>query len=103
MANLITFGDVNRSLSEMLAALDIRYPLPEGAGHRAPDFDLPDGSRLYQHLHAARPVLLGLSSRRNLSALPGDGPAMLVRPDGHVAWSAEMGDLALEAALDRWC
>ena len=103
MANLVTFGDVNRSLSEMLAALDIRYPAPAGAGHRAPDFDLPDGTRLYQHLHAARPVLLGLPSRRGLAALPGHGPAMLIRPDGHVAWVSDNGEAALEAALDRWC
>jgi 2-polyprenyl-6-methoxyphenol hydroxylase-like FAD-dependent oxidoreductase len=103
MAHLVTFGDVNRSLSEMVAGLDIRYPLPAGAGHRVPDLDLPDGTRLYQHLHAARPVLLGLPSRRGLSTLPWSGPAMLIRPDGHVAWVSEMGEAALEAALDRWC
>ena len=103
MANLVTFGDVNRSLSEMVAALDIRYPLPAGAGHRAPDLDLPDGTRLYQHLHAARPVLVGLPSRRGLAALPGEGPAILIRPDGHVAWVSDNGEAALEAALDRWC
>jgi len=103
MAGLVTFGDVNRSLSEMVAGLDIRYPLPAGAGHRVPDVDLPDGTRLYQHLHAARPVLLGDAPRGDLSALPWDGPATLIRPDGHVAWVSEMGDAALEAALDRWC
>ena len=103
MADLVTFGDVNRSLSEMVAGLDIRYPLPAGAGHRAPDLDLPDGTRLYQHLHAGRPVFLGVLDHPGVVTLAWDGPALLVRPDGHVAWTDAMGAVALRAALDRWC
>ncbi|MFD0889765.1 FAD-dependent monooxygenase, partial [Streptosporangium algeriense] len=65
---LIGVEQVNRLLSSMITALDIRYPLGEGhplLGRRVPDLDLltPDGPvRLYGLLHAARPVLLDLAS-----------------------------------------
>jgi len=109
LTELCAFGDVNRSLSEMVAGLDIRYSgagLGAGAGHHVPDLDLPDGTRLYQHFHRGRPVLLGSPSPAHRSAdrvdtVAWDGPAMLVRPDGHVAWTEGAGSLA--AALDRWC
>jgi len=32
-----------------------------------------------------------------------DGPAMLIRPDGHVAWVEASGEQAFEEALNRWC
>ncbi|MFF5295193.1 FAD-dependent monooxygenase [Paractinoplanes globisporus] len=103
LTGLTAFGDVNRSLSEMVAALDIRYPLPEGAGHRAPDFDLPDGTRLYEHLRDPRPVYLGAGSSDGVRAVAWEGPAMLIRPDGHVAWVEAMGERALQEAINRWC
>ena len=74
LTGLTTFGDVNRSLAEMIAALDIRYPLPGGAGHHVPDLDLPDGTRLYAHLHDARPVLLGRREAPRVKAIVRDGP-----------------------------
>jgi 2-polyprenyl-6-methoxyphenol hydroxylase-like FAD-dependent oxidoreductase len=98
LTDLTAFGDVNRSLSEMIAALDIRYPLPEGAGHHVPDLDLPDGTRLYSHLHAARPIMIGPTEK-----IHHPGPAMLIRPDGHVAWVEAMGPDALREARARWC
>ncbi|MEV6843934.1 FAD-dependent monooxygenase [Actinoplanes sp. NPDC051411] len=39
--SLIALPDANRSLAEMVSALDVRYPLGEGAGHRAPDRGRP--------------------------------------------------------------
>ena len=102
--SLIRLPEVNRTLAGMVSALDVRYPLGEGAGQRAPDRVLPDGSRLFDHLHDARPILLRPSSSA-VVAPPGvavvdtDGPALLVRPDGHVAWSEAMG----AEALNRWC
>jgi 3-(3-hydroxy-phenyl)propionate hydroxylase len=144
--SLIALPDVNRSLAEMVTALDIRYPLGEGAGHRAADRLLPDGSHLFDHLRSGCPVLLAPSDRpggqrpenvtpdrlarptrfgggggggaaapvsrstsRPLSTPPyvrvkaTDGPAMLIRPDGHVAWVEAMGEAARADALIRWC
>jgi 2-polyprenyl-6-methoxyphenol hydroxylase-like FAD-dependent oxidoreductase len=92
-----TFGDligidaVNRRLGMMLTGLDIRYDLGDGPqllGERAPDLDLPDGTRLYERLRDGRWLLL-------------DEPGvqrMLIRPDGHVAWVGAMGDEALVTA-----
>ena len=96
----------------MITALDVRYPAPEGAGHRAPDLPLADGTTLYAHLRVPRAILLrragpgpgGPDLRgRKLETLDRDGPAVLVRPDGHVAWVEEAGELALQQALNRWC
>jgi hypothetical protein len=60
--------------------------------------------RLYDHLHDARPILLRPASSE-VVAPPGvavvgtDGPALLVRPDGHGAWAEAMG----AEALNCWC
>ena len=120
----------------MITGLDIRYPIDGDhplAGRRVPDADLKtaDGTtRVYELLHAARPVLLDLrgtssrggrrgldrsrrrrrgAQRGRLLARPGLGeipapPALLVRPDGHVAWAAaDTPDIsALRGALTTW-
>ena len=96
-------------------------------GRRMPDLDLttPDGEvRVYTLLHAARPVLLDLEGRLDLgpwadrvrhveAAYDGtwelpvigvvDAPtAVLIRPDGHVAWVGDGSDEGLTKALTRW-
>ena len=96
-------------------------------GRRTPDLDLatPDGEvRVYTLLHAARPVLLDLEGRLDLGPwadrvihveaaydrtweLPVvglvDAPtAVLIRPDGHVAWVGDGSDDRLTEALTRW-
>jgi len=100
-------------------------------GRRMPDLDLAtsDGrTRVFALLHDARPVLLDLGNRgggpdlspwgeriRSVGAacdsrweLPVVGevpapPAVLIRPDGHVAWAGDITDPALPDALDTWC
>jgi 3-(3-hydroxy-phenyl)propionate hydroxylase len=94
-----------------------------------PDLDLatPDGpTRVFALLHDARPVLLDLTGSGELARVPRaqgvrtvqgrhDGtwelpvvgevegpPAVLIRPDGHVAWAGELEDPDLPAALERW-
>ncbi|WP_406293675.1 FAD-dependent monooxygenase [Embleya sp. NBC_00888] len=110
-----------------------KHPL---AGRRVPDADLktPDGAtRVHELLHAARPVLLDLRGGAEPAAtaegwadrvdlveaqsedehwpVPGGGEtpapaALLIRPDGHVAWVAATGDTpdipALRSALATW-
>jgi hypothetical protein len=97
-------------------------------GRRMPDLDLhtADGpARVYALLHDARPVLLNLGEPGGLDGvrtdrirvvdakcignwvLPviGDVPeptAVLIRPDGHVAWVGEHSDAGLDAAVKRW-
>jgi len=91
MAALIALPDANRHLAGMITALDL--------GHRAPDVPLPD----------ARPVLLGDAAVHAAAAgwadridrRPGD-TAMLVRPDGYVAWAGDDPEQA-PAAVARWC
>lgn len=117
-------------VAALIHGLDVAYAAPEGAhplvGRRMPDLDLVvDGGivRMYSLLHHARPVLVDLGAGAQLGAwggrvdrvgaaysgawrLPVLGEvaaptAVLVRPDGHVAWVGD-GVEPLEAALTRW-
>ena len=119
-------------MAALLAGADIRYPLATPDDHPltgtfAPDLTLhtDDGTTsVAELLHTARPVLLDLAERSELreSARPWqhridirtakteDRPAdaLLIRPDGHVAWAATIDESAgaaaegLAAALSRW-
>jgi 2-polyprenyl-6-methoxyphenol hydroxylase-like FAD-dependent oxidoreductase len=101
-----------------------RYDLGHGhelVGRSAPDLPLADGSRLADQLHDGRGLLLDLASDPELRALaqgwadrvhlvtdgcPGrpELSALLVRPDGYVAWAADKGagPDGLQAALTTW-
>jgi 3-(3-hydroxy-phenyl)propionate hydroxylase len=102
------------------------------AGLRMPDLDLEtaDGAtRVFTLLHAARPLLLNFGAPQDLQVrdlaswehrvrvvqaehhgpweLPVLGeidapPAVVVRPDGHVAWAGHPGDPALGGVIGRW-
>ncbi|MFY4721293.1 FAD-dependent monooxygenase [Streptomyces sp. LaBMicrA B280] len=105
-----------------------RYDLPGGhplTGASAPDLPLSDGTRLNEHLHTGRPLLLDLTDSPELRTLTAPYAdrltvltaacptrpalrAILVRPDGFVAWAADTGgekgpdEDELGAALERW-
>jgi len=101
-----------------------RYDLGHGhelAGRSAPDLLLADGTRLADHLHDGRGLLLDLAGDPELRALAqgwagrvllltaacGEGPelsALLVRPDGYVAWASDQGVglNGLQTALTTW-
>jgi len=132
LSDLLLLDEPRRRLAGMLSGLDIRYDLGDGhplLGRRMPDLDLEtdDGPvRVFTLLHAARPVLLSLGAPGALDAGPWgdrvrvldarhDGPwdlpvlgpvtapaAVLIRPDGHVAWLGEGGDAGLAGALAAW-
>ncbi|OBJ10592.1 FAD-dependent monooxygenase [Mycobacterium sp. 1465703.0] len=111
-------------VAHLLAGSDVRYDVGDNhrlAGRFLPDLTLADGRRVAELLHHARPVLLDLSGGHAVaaaqdwqgriealvSAIP-DCPlsALLIRPDGYVAWAADAfesgDDIRLRAALRRW-
>jgi hypothetical protein len=137
MSELLAIEPVNRRISELISALDVAYPTGKTAashpwvGRRAPDRALSTdrgAARLYELLHAARFVLIdlaGAADLREAGAAWGDRvdvvratadprsdlaalDALLVRPDGHIAWASDAARRAtglaeLKSALESWC
>ncbi len=101
LAELMDFEDVNRLLIEKVTAIAVRYDCGEGhelLGRRLRDVRLQRG-RLYERMRDGRGLLLdqtgGRLSVAGWSDRVGhvvdvseelDVPAVLLRPDGHVAW-----------------
>lgn len=132
IAELLGMDEPRRHWAGMLSGLDIHYALGEGhalLGRRMPDLDLvaAGGSlRLYTLLHAARPLLLNFGKPGGIDItpwadrvqvvdaihegeweLPVIGPvaapdAVLVRPDGYVAWVGDSHQMDPAAALATW-
>ncbi len=120
LTELMDFDEVNRYLIEKITAIDIRYDFggagnassPDLLGRRLRDVDLRQG-HLYDRLHRGRGLVLdrterltveGWSDRVDLIADPTaalDVPALLLRPDGHVAWIGE-NQQDLNRHLSRW-
>ncbi|MFH8987935.1 rifampin monooxygenase [Streptomyces sp. NPDC017940] len=112
---LMDFEDVNRYITGMITAVGVRYDFGEGhelLGRRLRDVELKNG-RLYALMHEGRGLLLDRTGRLSVSGWQDrvdhvvdatedlDVPAVLLRPDGHVAWvGEEQGDLL--AHLPRW-
>jgi 2-polyprenyl-6-methoxyphenol hydroxylase-like FAD-dependent oxidoreductase len=132
LAELARMDELRKRFAGMLSGLDLRYDLGEGhplRGRRMPDLEVVTASgalRVFTLLHDARPVWLNLSEGtafdiapwedrvRRLDAryagvweLPVLGPvsspaAVLVRPDGYVAWVGDGTDRGLREALTTW-
>src|SRR5215208_5417503 len=132
MAELLSMDEPRKRVAAMGSGLDIHYDLGEGhplLGRRMPDLDLvtADGLlRVFSLLHDARPVLLNLGEPggfditpwadrvQSIDAryvgtweLPAIGAvtaptAVLVRPDGYVAWVGELTQVGLAEALTTW-
>ncbi|MFE9738767.1 rifampin monooxygenase [Streptomyces sp. NPDC006477] len=102
-SRLMDFEEVNRYVTGMIAAVDVRYDLGEGhelLGLRMRDVQLKEG-RLYELMRGGRGLLLDRTGRLSVegwadrvdhvvdAAEELDVPAVLLRPDGHVAWVGE--------------
>jgi hypothetical protein len=128
VSELVAMDEPRRHLAGVISGLDIHYDLGEGhplLGRRMPDLDL-GSSRVYERLHEARPLLLNLGDPGSLDIagwaeriqlvearydegweLPVLGAvtapsAVLVRPDGYVAWVGDGTDAGLYDALATW-
>src|SRR5215213_8596204 len=132
MSELLGMDEPRRRFAAMMSCLDIHYGLGGGhplLGRRMPDLDLVTANgplRVFSLLHDARPVLLNLGELGDLEItgwgdriqlvdakyagrweLPVLGEvtaptAVLIRPDGHVAWVADETDARLDHALSTW-
>ncbi len=129
VSELLGMDEPRRKFAAEMSGLSIHYDLGEGhqmLGRRMPDLDLltVDGPlRVFTLLHDARPVLLNLGEPGGFDIAPWadrvklvdatcDGvwelpvlgvipppPAVLIRPDGYVAWVGDQTDLGLADAL----
>jgi hypothetical protein len=116
---LLEKPQVRDHMAHLLAGSDVRYVVGDAhplSGRLAPDLVLDDGRRVAELMHDARPVLLDLSGTLEVehdrvdvvTGTMADRPAaaMLIRPDGYVAWASDGVGAAelpnLIAALERW-
>jgi hypothetical protein len=132
MSELLGMDEPRRRFGAMMSGLDIHHDLGEGhplLGRRMPDLDLTTDKgplRVFTLLHDARPVLLNLGEPGGFDITPWahriqlidakyDGvwelptlgavtapTAVLIRPDGYVAWVGDLNQLGLADALATW-
>jgi 2-polyprenyl-6-methoxyphenol hydroxylase-like FAD-dependent oxidoreductase len=132
VSELLGVDESRKRFAAMMSGLDIHYDLGEGhplLGRRIPDLDLITANgrvRVFTLLHDARPVLLNLGELDGFDIAPwadrvrlidakygGDWDlpvlgtvaapaAVLIRPDGYVAWVGERPPCGLADALTTW-
>ncbi len=132
VSELAGMDEPRKYLAGIISGLDIHYDLGEGhplLGRRMPDLDLLTAEgprRVFTLLHEARPVLLNLGEPGALTITPWAGrvttidaayvgpwelpvlgavtapTAVVIRPDGYVAWVGEGTQSGLRDALTRW-
>ncbi|HSI03561.1 MAG: FAD-dependent monooxygenase [Myxococcota bacterium] len=132
VADLVRMDEPRKRYAAMASGLDIHYDLGSGhplLGRRMPDLDIETEAgptRVFTLLHAAQPLLLDLGKPGAVDITPwadrvrlvaarytgkwelpvlGDVAApvaVLVRPDGHVAWVGDGTSQGLDEALSKW-
>jgi 2-polyprenyl-6-methoxyphenol hydroxylase-like FAD-dependent oxidoreductase len=132
VSELLSLDEPRKRFAARMSGLDIHYDLGEGhplIGRRMPDLDLVTSSgplRVYTLLHDARPVLLNFGGPGGIAIgpwadrvrsfdakydgtweLPAIGTvpaptAVLIRPDGYVAWVGDLTRLGLADSLTTW-
>jgi 3-(3-hydroxy-phenyl)propionate hydroxylase len=132
MSELLGMDEPRKRIAAMMSGLDIHYDLGDGPpllGRRMPDLDLVTANgalRVFDLLHDARPVLLNLGEPGGFDIAPWADrvslidaeyagrwelpvigavtapAAVLIRPDGYVAWVGERTQSGLAAAMTTW-
>jgi hypothetical protein len=132
LAEVLRMDQPRKYIAGMISGLDVAYDLGKGhplLGRRMPDLDLVTAHgplRVFTLLHEARPVLLDLGEPGGFDIAPwggrvqlinaeyagvwelpvlgavSDPTAVLIRPDGHVAWVGDGTDTGLSDALTTW-
>ncbi|MGZ4115767.1 MAG: aromatic-ring hydroxylase C-terminal domain-containing protein, partial [Actinomycetota bacterium] len=132
VAELLGMDEPRRRFAGMMSGLDIHYDLGEGhplLGRRMPDLDLVTAGGplwVFTLLHDARPVLLNLGEPGAFDIAPwvdrvqvidatyagawelpvlgavDAAAAVLIRPDGYVAWVGDQTHPGLRDALATW-
>jgi 3-(3-hydroxy-phenyl)propionate hydroxylase len=132
VGDLLKMEEPRKHIAGMMSGLDIRYDLGPGhplLGRRMPDLDVDTASgprRVFSFLHDARPILINFGAPRAIDIaqwservqsvdatydgtwqLPVLGQvaapdAVLIRPDGYVAWVGDGTTQGLAEALTTW-
>ncbi len=132
ISELLGMDEPRTRFAAMMSGLDVHYDLGEGhplLGRRMPDLDLVTANgplRVFTLLHDARPVLLNLGEPGGFDIIPWADrvqlidaryvgtwelpvlgavtapTAVLIRPDGYVAWVGDRTHLGLHDALTTW-
>jgi hypothetical protein len=132
VVELLRMDEPRKHIAGMIAGLDVAYDLGEGhplLGRRMPDLDLSIADstvRVFSLLHEAKAVLLNLGEPGGIDITPWADrvqlidaeyagvwelpvlgavtapAAVLIRPDGHVAWVGDQTQSGFTDALTRW-
>jgi 2-polyprenyl-6-methoxyphenol hydroxylase-like FAD-dependent oxidoreductase len=132
VSELLSMDEPHKRFAAMMSGLDIHYDQGEGhplLGRRMPDLDLVAANgplRVFTLLHEARPLLLNLGEPGGFDITPWADrvqlidakyvgtwelpvlgavtapTAVLIRPDGYVAWVGDRTHLGLADALTTW-
>ena len=132
VSEFLGMDEPRRRIAAEMSGLGIHYDLGEGhplRGRRMPDLDVVTANgpvRVFTLLHDARPVLLNFGERGGLDITPWADrvqlidaryvgrwelpvlgvvtapTAVLIRPDGYVAWVGDLTQVGLADALTNW-
>ena len=132
LSEMMQSDETRKRYFAMMSGLDVHYDLGEGhplVGRRMPDLDIVTANgplRLFTLLHNARPVLINFGEQGGLDISPwadrvqlidaqftgswelpvlgtiAAPTALLIRPDGYVAWVGDLSERSLIDALTTW-
>ena len=132
VSEFLSMDEPRKRLAAEMSGLGVHYDLGEGhplLGRRMPDLDLVTANgplRVFTLLHDARPILLNFGEPGGFDITPWAGrvrpidakylgeselpslgavtapTAVLIRPDGYVAWVGDATDVGLADALTTW-